>query len=65
MTTKTRTETPAFIRGRYDAQRDRAPIFRSTRAYGIVAEIDDPLADEWDDTARADYLRGYDAGRDC
>jgi hypothetical protein len=49
----------AFNRGHYDATHDRAPIFRSTRAYGIVAETDDPLSDKWTTVNREQYLCGY------
>lgn len=56
-------EKDAAARGRRDAERGRAPIFRSTRAYGIVAEVDDSLADDWGPDARRAYLDGYDGGR--
>lgn len=53
------TKADAYARGFRDASRDRPPIFRSTTSRGIVAEIDDPLADEWSEAARRAYLEGY------
>lgn len=46
-------------RGKHDAERERAPIFRSTRAFGIIPQVDDPGADDWTEEARAAYLEGY------
>jgi hypothetical protein len=48
-------------RGAYDAARDRAPLFRSTRAYGIVPELEVPADWTLDDIqARGEaYLQGY------
>lgn len=59
------TYQEAFNRGTYDAQTNRAPIFRSTRAYGYVASIDDEGADAWDQVDRAAYLAGYAAWQDA
>lgn len=49
----------AFQRGQRDASKDRPAIFRSTRAYGIVAEGDDRQADDWSQEDREAYLVGY------
>lgn len=48
----------AFLRGRYDAYKGKAPLFRST-SKGIVPTIDDSMSDEWDHEARRAYLDGY------
>lgn len=55
----TMKKTEAFIRGRNDAQANRHPLFRSTRARGIVPTVDDAQADDWNDEMRADYIDGY------
>ena len=52
-------QSDAFKRGQQDAAKGRPPIFRSTRAYGIVAEGDDPMADNWSQEDRQEYLNGY------
>jgi hypothetical protein len=57
------TTEEAHERGRNDALCDRPPIFRSTRAHGIVANVDDSLADAWTADDRASYLSGYDSAR--
>lgn len=54
------TNEEAFNRGFDDCRADRAPIFRSTRARGIVPAIDDPQADDWSNDLRQSYLTGYD-----
>jgi len=54
-------QTDAYQRGQQDAARDRPAIFRSTRAHGIVAEGDDPMADNWSDQDRQEYLAGYNS----
>jgi hypothetical protein len=54
-----KAQIQAYSRGIYDADRDRPPIFRSTTSRGIVAEIDDELADEWSQAERSAYLEGY------
>ncbi len=51
-------KTEAYERGMYDAARDAAPIFRSTRN-GILPTIDDPESDDWSDDLRVAYLKGY------
>lgn len=56
------TTSEAFKRGVRDAARGRSPLFRSTKARGIVADVDDQMADEWDEEARRAYLRGYEEG---
>ena len=53
------TAQQAYERGKHDAKRERAPIFRSTRM-GIVATVDDDMSDEWSDEDRFHYLQGYD-----
>jgi hypothetical protein len=53
------TLVEAYERGRADAAKERAPLFRSTRAHGILANSDDALADDWNKTARRAYLDGY------
>jgi hypothetical protein len=60
------TKTEAIQRGFDDATKDRAPLFRSTRAHGIVATVDTdhPNWDRWSDDDRRAYLAGYDAGMD-
>lgn len=52
----------AHKRGVSDGSKNRAPIFRSTTARGIVACGDDPMAEEWDNASRQAYLKGYDEG---
>ena len=54
-------QSEAFQRGIDDATKGRPRIFRETRAHGIVAEIDDCLADQWSEQDRRDYLDGYDS----
>ena len=56
MPTTTECERAAE-RGRYDASRDRAPIFRNVRGY--PAEVDCHLADEWTHDMRAAYVAAY------
>jgi hypothetical protein len=51
---------PHFQRGVRDYTRSKAPIFRQT-ATSIVAQLDDDMSDEWDQQARADYLKGYNS----
>jgi hypothetical protein len=47
-------------RGLDDAKKDRAPLFqRKARDGKIVATVDDDMADNWDVSAREDYLLGY------
>jgi hypothetical protein len=53
------TYQEAYNRGQSDAKRNRPPIFRSTRAYGIIPTADDPMADNWTDEDRQAYLNGY------
>lgn len=55
------TTKEAFERGKYDADRDRAPIFRPV-PFGAEPTTDDPQADDWSDECRMAYLAGYDAG---
>ena len=50
----------AYDRGQWDSIRHKSPLFRSTR-HGIVAEIDDPMSDDWSDAARKAYLAGYNS----
>ncbi len=57
-------KTEAYERGVYDAARDKAPIFRSTRNYGILPNSDDPQSDNWSDDKRVAYLKGYNDERD-
>lgn len=47
-----------FERGKQDFDRDKSPIFRKTQK-GIVADIDDPMADEWSKEKREGYIDGY------
>ncbi len=49
----------AWNRGNQDAQRGRPPIFRIV-GHTIEPTIDDPLADEWEQRSRAQYLEGYE-----
>jgi predicted DNA-binding transcriptional regulator YafY len=55
------TSSEAYQRGRYDAERGRPRLFRSTRVRGIVATTSSTDADAWSDEARRDYLAGYDS----
>jgi hypothetical protein len=55
------TANQAYERGKQDAERDRAPIFRDTRQ-GIVPTVDDDMADNWSHEDRFHYLQGYDHG---
>lgn len=55
------TANEAYERGKRDAKRDKAPIFRSTR-HGIVPTIDYDMADEWTQEDRFHYCQGYDHG---
>ena len=57
----TKDYNSAWERGNSDARKNRSPIFRSTRANGIVANGDDPMADNWDEEARSAYLAGFNA----
>ncbi len=63
-TAETHTTASAYERGVYDASRDRAPLFRSTSARGIVSTSEDPLSDEWSQIARQAYLDGYDESQE-
>jgi hypothetical protein len=48
-------------RGLDDSKKDRMPLFqRMARDGSIVATIDDDMADNWDQSAREDYLLGYE-----
>lgn len=53
-----------FQRGRSDALKDKAPIFRQV-GNRIVPVTDDDMsedmAEDWDDDMRSDYLAGYDS----
>ncbi len=49
-------------RGFQDATSGRRPLFRSTKAYGIVANGDDHLSDGWSESDRRAYLDGYASG---
>lgn len=49
----------AYNRGKSDAKRDRAPLFRETR-HGIQATADDDMSDNWSQEDRFHYLQGYD-----
>lgn len=55
------TAQQAYERGKDDARRDRAPIFRNTR-HGYEATVDDDMADDWTQEDRFHYLQGYDHG---
>jgi len=55
------TVNQAHERGKSDAKRDKAPIFRETR-HGIVPTVDDDMADEWTQDDRFHYLQGYNHG---
>lgn len=56
------TAQQAYERGKHDADKGRAPIFRSTR-HGIVPTADDDMSDNWDQEDRFHYLQGYDDHR--
>ena len=50
----------AMKRGERDALQGFAPIFRSTRDFGIIADGgDDHMSDEWSKEEREAYLEGY------
>ena len=55
----------AFERGQEDGLRGRGKLFRSTTAFGIIPESDDPVADAWTEEMHADYLEGFDAGSEA
>lgn len=55
------TAQQAHDRGKRDAQRDKAPLFRHTRM-GIVPTADDDMSDNWSHEDRFHYLQGYDEG---
>ena len=55
------TAQEAYERGREDAKRDKAPIFRCTR-HGHVPTVDDDMADDWSEEDRFHYVQGYDHG---
>jgi hypothetical protein len=55
------TAQQAYERGKHDAKRDRAPIFRDTRM-GIVPTVDDDMSDDWSHDDRFHYLQGYQEG---
>lgn len=50
----------AYERGKHDAAKNRAPIFRKVHDR-YVAEIDDDMADSWSQAMRAHYMIGYDS----
>ena len=54
----TRRDIEAYRRGQSDSHRDRAPIFRKV-GKSIQPELDDPNADDWEDSERQAYLDGY------
>jgi hypothetical protein len=55
----------AHERGKADAKRDKAPIFRETR-HGIEATSDDgmdeTMSESWSQEDRFHYLQGYNHG---
>ena len=55
------TANEAHERGKRDAARDKAPIFRQTRT-SIEPTVDDDMADEWSHEDRFHYLQGYNHG---
>jgi hypothetical protein len=55
------TANEAHERGKRDAERDKAPIFRATRT-SIEATVDDDMADDWSHEDRFHYLQGYNHG---
>lgn len=54
-------EVRAYQRGVKDAMSYKNPLFRQTRDHGIRCEMDDTLADQWDDGMRQAYLDGYNS----
>jgi hypothetical protein len=58
----TNQEYRAYRRGIDDSRRNRAPIFRSTRTFGIIPTIDDPQSEEWTVEQAKAYLEGYNYG---
>ncbi len=55
------TANEAYERGKADAKRDKAPLFRCTR-HGHVPTVDDDMADDWSEEDRFHYVQGYDHG---
>jgi hypothetical protein len=55
------TAQQAYERGKHDAKRERAPIFRDTRM-GIIPTVDDDMSDDWSHDDRFHYLQGYQEG---
>lgn len=48
----------AYLKGRYDAQRQYSPLFAwKGEMWQMVA--DDPALDDWSQQARQDYMSGY------
>lgn len=49
----------AYNRGYRDAEQGRYPLFKKVRDRGIIPTIDDGMADNWSEDARASYLDGW------
>lgn len=50
-----------YKRGLDDGCKQRSPLWERKR-YGITTDIDCHLAEDWSDTDREDYVKGYDVG---
>lgn len=55
----TKSDISAYERGYRDCLADKSPLWKRTVS-GIKTDIDDHMAEEWEDSARQAYCDGWD-----